>query len=140
MKIKVENIGTIKSADVAFNGLTVIGGENDTGKSTIGKLMFAIVKAINRYEQDFNENKTQVIFKLIEQLYFIIRNTYDFNKNEELRKEFFPHNFIKELKPFLVVEKQPLLFREKSEINQLDEIIKQKEALLPHTAHTCCKL
>jgi predicted ATPase len=130
MKIKVENIGTIKSADVAFNGLTVIGGENDTGKSTIGKLTFAIVKAINRYEQDFNENKTQVIFKLIEQLYFTIRNTYDFNKNEELRKEFFPHNFIKELKPFLVVEvgvKQRSLF---PETNQLDGIFKQKEALL----------
>jgi predicted ATPase len=130
MKIKVENIGTIKSADVAFNGLTVIGGENDTGKSTIGKLMFAIVKAINRYEQDFNENKTQVIFKLIEQLYFTIRNTYDFNKNEELRKEFFPHYFIKQLKPFLGVEKQITLFPEFSETNQLNGIFKEKEALL----------
>ena len=130
MKIKVENIGTIKSADVAFNGLTVIGGENDTGKSTIGKLMFAIVKAINRYEQDFNENKTQVIFKLIEQLYFTIRNTYDFNKNEELQKKFIPRFFIGQLSPFLIAPKQLSLFPEHSEINQLDGIFKQKEALL----------
>lgn len=47
MRIKLENIGMIKEADVKLNGLTVIAGENDTGKSTLGKILFATVKADN---------------------------------------------------------------------------------------------
>jgi predicted ATPase len=56
--LTIKNIGMIKQAKIALNGLTVIAGENDTGKSTVGKLMFAIVKALNRFEQDLNEDKT----------------------------------------------------------------------------------
>ncbi|HLP61756.1 MAG TPA: AAA family ATPase [Candidatus Deferrimicrobium sp.] len=130
MKIKVENLGTIKSAAVAFNGLTVIGGENDTGKSTVGKLMFAIVKAINRYEQEIHENKEQIIFKMVEQLYFNIRHVYDFRKNGKLREEFFPPNFITQLKPFLVMNEQTSLSPELSKHSQLESIFKKKTTLL----------
>jgi predicted ATPase len=45
MKIKIENVNVIKSAEIALNGLTVIAGENNTGKSTIEKLLFTIIKA-----------------------------------------------------------------------------------------------
>ena len=38
MKIKIENIGFVKIADVEINGITVIAGENNTGKSTIENL------------------------------------------------------------------------------------------------------
>ena len=37
MRIKISNIGKIKEADVTINGITVIAGENNTGKSTVGK-------------------------------------------------------------------------------------------------------
>ena len=52
MILKIANTGIIHEASVVLNGLTVIAGENDTGKSTVGKLMFSIVKAVSRYEQD----------------------------------------------------------------------------------------
>lgn len=131
MKITVNSLGTIKRADVSFNGLTVIGGENDTGKSTIGKLMFAIVKAINRYEQEINENKEQLIFKMIEELYFSIRNTYDFGKNEQLKKEFFPRYFLNQLKPFLAVEiEQYSLFPVPPKNGQLQRILDEKMTIL----------
>ena len=42
MKIKIENIGFVKIADVEINGITVIAGENNTGKSTIGKSLYSI--------------------------------------------------------------------------------------------------
>ena len=32
MKIKIENIGFVKIADVEINGITIIAGENNTGK------------------------------------------------------------------------------------------------------------
>ena len=47
MKLQLKNIGIIKNATVQFNGLTVIAGENDTGKSTVGKVLFSIIKAYN---------------------------------------------------------------------------------------------
>ncbi len=40
MKLQLRNIGMIEEADVSIDGLTVIAGENDTGKSTVGKALF----------------------------------------------------------------------------------------------------
>ena len=45
MKLYIKNIGMIKEAEVKLNGLTVIAGENETGKSTVGKTLFAIIKS-----------------------------------------------------------------------------------------------
>ncbi len=45
MKLVIENIGAITSASVDIGNLTVIAGENDVGKSTIGRVFFAIVHA-----------------------------------------------------------------------------------------------
>ena len=40
MTLELKNIGMIKEASVKIDGLTVIAGENDTGKSTVGKALF----------------------------------------------------------------------------------------------------
>ncbi|HHD81741.1 MAG TPA: hypothetical protein ENK94_00945 [Campylobacterales bacterium] len=47
MEIQLKNIGMIKEANVKIDGLTVIAGENDTGKSTVGKMLFSIIKSDN---------------------------------------------------------------------------------------------
>ncbi|MGZ4032426.1 MAG: AAA family ATPase [Tumebacillaceae bacterium] len=47
MEVKIQNFNMIKYASVKFDGLTVIAGENNTGKSTLGKLIFSIIKAHN---------------------------------------------------------------------------------------------
>ena len=46
MKIRLSNISKIYSADIVLKGLTVLVGENDTGKSTVGRLLFSAVKAL----------------------------------------------------------------------------------------------
>lgn len=46
MKLKIRNFQIIESADIQFNGLTVIAGENDTGKTTIGKILFSEIRNI----------------------------------------------------------------------------------------------
>ncbi|MFK5970003.1 MAG: AAA family ATPase [Candidatus Marithrix sp.] len=40
--LDIKNVGLIKEASIKINGLTVIAGENDTGKSTVGKSLFYI--------------------------------------------------------------------------------------------------
>lgn len=41
----------IKKASVKIDGLTVIAGENDTGKSTVGKILYSCVKSLNDTRQ-----------------------------------------------------------------------------------------
>ncbi len=45
MHIQLRNIGMIREADVRIDGLTVIAGENDTGKSTVGKALYLILSS-----------------------------------------------------------------------------------------------
>lgn len=40
MKLNIKNFMKIKEADIVIDGITVIAGENNTGKSTIGKYCF----------------------------------------------------------------------------------------------------
>ena len=42
MKLNITNVGKIGSATFEFNGITVIVGNNNTGKSTVGKSLFAL--------------------------------------------------------------------------------------------------
>ena len=59
MQLEIKNIGKIKSATLEFNGITVVAGNNNTGKSTIGKVLFALFskfksinEAIDKYKYD----------------------------------------------------------------------------------------
>jgi len=47
MELQLKNIGMIKEANVKIDGLTVIAGENDTGKSTLGKSLYSLIKSIS---------------------------------------------------------------------------------------------
>jgi len=44
MELQLKNIGMIKEANVKLDGLTVIAGENDTGKSTVSRAYYYEVK------------------------------------------------------------------------------------------------
>ena len=55
MRLKVKNVNKISQADVYLNGLTVVVGPNNSGKSTIGRTLFTTIKAIanTNVPQDF---------------------------------------------------------------------------------------
>ncbi|SFV88991.1 ABC transporter ATP-binding protein [hydrothermal vent metagenome] len=95
MKLTIKNIGTIKEAEIELSGLTVIAGENDSGKSTVGKLMFSIVKAISKYEDELEEGKEYKILKTIERIYFYNRRHF-FGKSE-FKELFHPKYFANEI-------------------------------------------
>ena len=48
MKLELTNIGIIKQANIIVDGLTVIAGENDTGKSTVSKALYSVIKSISK--------------------------------------------------------------------------------------------
>ena len=45
MKLHIENIGKIKIADIDVDGITIITGSNNTGKSTMCKALFATLRS-----------------------------------------------------------------------------------------------
>lgn len=58
MKLYLENIGKISRADIEIKGVTVIAGENNTGKSTVGKVLFSVFESF--YESDEGLRATRV--------------------------------------------------------------------------------
>lgn len=74
MKLLLKNIGMLKHAELSLHPLCVIAGENDNGKSTIGKIVFCIVKAINKYQDEFQESKEHQLNDKVEEIYFYLRN------------------------------------------------------------------
>ncbi len=83
MKIELENIGMLKKATVKIDGLTVIAGENDTGKSTVGKIIFSIIKAISRYEEEFQESREFKIQEILDRIFFFLRKNLDYISDEK---------------------------------------------------------
>lgn len=65
MILKVRNIAKIKSADININGITVIAGENNTGKSTIGKVVFSVFNSTYNMEQKVKSDRIRKIIDLI---------------------------------------------------------------------------
>lgn len=57
IRFQIENAGIIKEANIEIDGLTIIAGENDTGKSFVGKLLFAVVKGLNKYGYELIKEK-----------------------------------------------------------------------------------
>lgn len=56
MKLTLDNIGNVKHAEIEINGISVIAGQNGTGKSTISRSLFSIFSAnydlINKISND----------------------------------------------------------------------------------------
>lgn len=83
MKLSIRNFAKIEHTDIIVDGITVIAGENNTGKSTVGKIMFAIFNALSGIEEKIIEER----FKEIENtIRFVVRNyTADTNRSTAMR-------------------------------------------------------
>ena len=80
MKLKIENIGKIKNAEVRLDGLTVICGKNNTGKSTIGKILYAAFNSLYDIEKKVKDKKQSEISRICNELFQKIEmRSYDLN-------------------------------------------------------------
>ncbi|WPK10839.1 ATP-binding protein [Lysinibacillus louembei] len=69
MKLSLKNIGKIKEASVEIKGITVIAGENDTGKSTVGKTLFAVFNSFYQIEEQIKQERIQSVEDILDRLY-----------------------------------------------------------------------
>ncbi|OOV20131.1 AAA family ATPase [Flavobacterium sp. LM4] len=64
MKIKLQNIGIIEEVNINIEGITLIAGQNDSGKSTVGKVLYSIIKGFNQNINLFQDEKnSRVIYR-----------------------------------------------------------------------------
>lgn len=61
MKLTIDNFAFIKHADIAIDGITVIAGNNNSGKSTVGKILFAIFAVLKNIKQKIAGQRYQMI-------------------------------------------------------------------------------
>lgn len=61
MILSLNNIAKIESAVVEINGITVIAGENNTGKSTVGKVLFSVFNCFYNIEAQIRRERIENI-------------------------------------------------------------------------------
>lgn len=88
MRLKIEYIGKVRSADVKLNGLTVIAGENSSGKSTVGKVLFSAIKAVAEARDNDDKNRERAINKMVSSLYMRIKSVANRYDNPEIDRLF----------------------------------------------------
>ncbi len=116
MDLEMINVGKVNYAKIKFNGVTVIAGENNTGKSTVGKMLFCIfhafykieeqvaderIKSVSRVLAHYNSETTNMFFRRIDTRGFakkIISQREEFLKNRELLE--------KEITNFLLIREK----------------------------------
>lgn len=87
MFITIQNVGAITKASVDLNGLTVIAGKNGTGKSTIGKTIYTIIKSIQEQEKIFIKKQKEFIDWACKNIYFSLQGTISRNTNKNTSKD-----------------------------------------------------
>lgn len=70
MILDLKNIGKIEQASVEINGITVIAGENDTGKSTVGKVLYSIFNSFYNIDEQIQQQKKESIDNVLTLLQF----------------------------------------------------------------------
>lgn len=61
MQISLKNISKIEKANIEINGITVIAGENNTGKSTVGKALWSIFNSFYNIDDEIRKERKEII-------------------------------------------------------------------------------
>ena len=75
MKLKIRNFAKILKADIQINGITIIAGNNNIGKSTVGKILDAVFNATYNIDEKMNKAR-------IESLASILRSEVESNSDK----------------------------------------------------------
>lgn len=47
MRLEIKNLAKVKYANIDVDEITVIAGQNNTGKSTIGKVLYSVFNSLH---------------------------------------------------------------------------------------------
>ena len=139
MKLTINNIGKLKNAEVVIDGITVITGENDTGKSTVGKVLWSVFNSFFEIKKQIRTDKISSILEELRRVSSMqdIRNNlvhssiveYDLDLNDflkQLEKKLEVLNDVRGLDDESKDELKDTLEKIKKRINLSDDEIMKK--------------
>lgn len=65
MKLIVDNFALIRHAEIDIDGITVIAGNNNSGKSTVGKILFSIFTALSNIDQKIKDQRQKMLRRTV---------------------------------------------------------------------------
>ena len=83
LNIEINNLGIIKNANIELNGLTVLAGLNDMGKSFINKSIYSIVNTINKAAIQWDIDKYQGVINAQNQILSLHRQYVPINAEKQ---------------------------------------------------------
>lgn len=127
MRLILENINKIKKADIELNGLTVIAGTNDSGKSTVGRVLFSVIKALINGLNNNDKDKIKNIKERFSSLYKRLSSIRTINR--ELLWKFSPLDTSRKLETLLSSVDSNAILAQKELFRFMDEKISIIESL-----------
>lgn len=91
MKLHIENFAKIANADIEINGITVIAGENGTGKSTVSKVLYSTFDTFFELEKKLNSIKINALSRRLERYLDFQDDLFSFKKVREVIREIVHH-------------------------------------------------
>lgn len=79
MELHIKNIAKIEKANIEINGITVIAGENNTGKSTVGKVLYCLYTAFYDLNSKIFEERYSSVAKTLFGSYQFQKSSDDLN-------------------------------------------------------------
>lgn len=64
MKIELKNICKISHCEITLDGITVIAGENGTGKSTVGKALYSVFNSFSNVNEQIKKTKQNSLISI----------------------------------------------------------------------------
>lgn len=68
MQIRLKNIGIVKDSTIALDGLTVITGKNNSGKTTVGKTLYSLFDAVANIQRKAENDKCVYVMRHLNNL------------------------------------------------------------------------
>lgn len=83
IKVLVEDFRAVANADIIIDGITVVAGENGSGKSSMSKLLYYLYKTVAEYEKIVKQSLYYSFSDIVQALDIIFQETSHFNSNTE---------------------------------------------------------
>ena len=105
MNFKIKNFGKIAEANIKLDGITVICGDNDTGKSSVGKAVFSFFNGLNDYKSKIDVQKYSKLRSAVRNYFYhstdLTVKNFDPDSTMEYISEHYGRFSLEEVKDYL---------------------------------------
>ncbi len=114
MKLRIDNFALIKHAEIDIDGITVIAGNNNSGKSTVGKILFSIFTALSNIDEKIEAQRVRMIQRVVaSKIYRVAGEDFEYHL----------WGLESEIRDFVSIHNGSVVIDWKSFINKYEDIV-----------------